>query len=67
MGGAGRRRNRGGVLEKRVASRRDSWRSMENKYAVIAGRERGEFIGPFSLKAGMLKSERIPPGADPLL
>lgn len=32
---------------------------MEKKYAEIAGKERGEFISPFSLKAGMLGNERI--------
>lgn len=35
------------------------------KYAVIAGRERGKFISRFSLKAGMLKNERSPQCADP--
>lgn len=41
---------------------------MEKKYAEIAGKERGEFISPFRLKAGMLRNERIhsvrspPPG-----
>lgn len=40
---------------------------MEKKYAVIAGRERGEFISPFNLKEGMLKNERIPQCAHPLL
>lgn len=31
---------------------------MEKKYAEIAGKERGEFIGPFRLKAGMQRNER---------
>lgn len=32
---------------------------MEKKYAEIAGKERGEFISPFRLKAGMLRDERV--------
>lgn len=32
---------------------------MEKKYAEITGKERGEFISPFRVKAGMLGNERI--------